>query len=89
MRSFGLLIILYAAPVLLWGLARMAGGATIASDGRTPIRAAFLGWLFYALAGVLLLAVAKPLGRFVARGLEADGSSPLSNRDDGWQSKPG
>lgn len=58
MRSLGLLIMLYSIPVLIWGVLRMAGGAATASDGRTPIRAAFLGWFFYGLAGLLLLIAA-------------------------------
>ena len=70
MRSFGLLIMVYTVPVLVWGVLRIAGGATTASDGNTPIVAAMMGWLFYGLAGVLLYVLAKPLGRFAARGVE-------------------
>jgi hypothetical protein len=55
MRSFGLLILIYATPVLVVGSVRMASGVTVATDGRTPIRAAFIGWFFYGLAGLLLL----------------------------------
>jgi hypothetical protein len=76
MRSFGLLILLYATPVIIWGIARMASGATVATDGRTPIRAAFLGWVFYGLAGLLLFALAKPLGRMAARGLDEQSLIP-------------
>lgn len=76
MRSFGLLILVYAIPVVLWGIARIATGSSTASDGHTPIRAAFLGWLFYGLAGLLLYALAKPLGRLAARGLDNQASVP-------------
>jgi hypothetical protein len=70
MRSFGLLIMVYSIPVVIWGAVRMAAGERTASDGSTPIRAAFLGWLFYGLAGLLLFSLAKPLGRLAARGFE-------------------
>jgi hypothetical protein len=76
MRSFGLMIILYTIPVLIWGIVRIGSGAVVASDGNTPIRAAFLGWLFYGLAGVLVYASAKPFGRLTARGLDNEGSFP-------------
>ena len=76
MLSFGLMILLYTLPVLIWGIVRIGSGAAVASNGNTPIRAAFLSWLFYGLAGVLVYALAKPLGRLTARGLDDEGSIP-------------
>lgn len=69
LRSFGLVILVYAVPIVLYGMVRIANGSAVTE--RNPDRSTFLGWLIYALAGVLLLVLAKPLGRFVARGLDA------------------
>jgi hypothetical protein len=70
-RSLGLMILLYAGPMLLLGILRHLAGATTASDG-SKAGPAFIGWFVYGLTGVLLVLLAKPLARFAARGLGAD-----------------
>ncbi len=70
MRSFGLIILLYAVPIILLGIVRMAAGARTASDGATSSESALFGWMVYGLAGLLLLLLAHPLGRIAARGLD-------------------
>lgn len=75
-RSFGLIILLYAAPMLTLGVVKVAARAVLASDGQTPIGSATLGWLLYALAGLLLFFLAKPLGRVAARGFDDPRSAP-------------
>ena len=74
LRSLGLMILLYAIPILLLGALRHLAGATTASDGSSA-GAALLGWLAYAFAGVVLLVLARPLARIAARGLDGDGSA--------------
>ena len=69
-RTFGLVILLYAVPMTLWGFFRVGMGVRVASDGRTSETSALLGWILYALAGLLLLLLARPLGRVAARGLD-------------------
>jgi hypothetical protein len=69
MRSFGLIILLYAVPIVIWGLARLAFGGTMTSDGMNSF-SAFVAWSIYALAGVALLRLARPLARIAARGLD-------------------
>ncbi|HYD54537.1 MAG TPA: hypothetical protein VEA99_18025 [Gemmatimonadaceae bacterium] len=78
-RSFGLLALLYAIPKLLWVIGRLVLGATSATDGQTPIGAVVAAWLSYAIAGLLLVGLSKPLGRIVARGFdEADPAPPAT-----------
>ena len=74
MRSFGLVILLYAGPMTVWGILRVGMGVRVASDGRTAEASALLAWLVYAVAGLLLLLLARPLGQFAARGLDDAGS---------------
>ncbi len=69
-RAFGIIMLLYAAPMLLWGMLKAFGGATTASDGSTALRSVIFAWGIYAIAGVLLLLLARPLGHIAARGLE-------------------
>ena len=69
-RTSGILILLYAVPMLLWGALKVAGGATTASDGNTNLRSVIFAWGIYAVAGVLVLVLARPLGHVAARGLE-------------------
>jgi hypothetical protein len=76
MRSMGLIILLYAVPIVLYGVARVALGAPTASDGTTSSSTALFGWLVYAMAGVLLLLLAQPLARIAARGLDVPASVP-------------
>jgi len=74
-RTSGILILLYAAPMLLWGALKAAAGGTTASDGSTSLRGVMFAWGIYALAGILVLVLARPLGHVAARGLE---DSPIS-----------
>jgi len=69
-RAFGIIMLLYAVPMLLWGGLKAFGGAATASDGSTTLRSVIFAWGIYAVAGVLLLLLARPLGRVAARGLE-------------------
>jgi len=70
LRSFALAILVYALPMCVWGILRVGMGVRVASDGQTPESSAVLGWLVYAFAGIVLLVLAKPLGRMAARGLD-------------------
>ena len=74
-RTFGILMLLYAAPMLLWGVLKATGGATTASDGTTSLKSVIFAWGVYALAGIVLLVLARPLGHVAARGLE---DSPIA-----------
>jgi hypothetical protein len=60
---------MYAVLIVLYGLVRIANGSAVTE--RNPDRSTLLGWLIYAMAGVLLLLLAKPLGRFAARRRDA------------------
>ncbi|MDB4906231.1 MAG: hypothetical protein JWO05_1015 [Gemmatimonadetes bacterium] len=73
MRSMGLMILFYAVPIVLYGVARAAMVPTAAPDGSMW---ALLVWAVYALAGVLLLLLAQPLARIAARGLDQPTSVP-------------
>jgi hypothetical protein len=70
-RSMGLVIVLYSVPIILFGIVRVASGAGTASDGGTSSASALFAWIAYGFAGLLLLALARPLGRIAARGLDA------------------
>jgi hypothetical protein len=70
MRSFGLMILFYAVPIILLGIVRVATGARTASDGATRSESALFAWMAYGLAGLLLLLLAHPLARIAARGLD-------------------
>src|SRR5438093_9770738 len=70
MRSMGLIILLYSVPMVLYGFVRVGTGATTASDGLTSSGSALLGWLVYAVAGLFLFVLARPLGRVASRGLD-------------------
>jgi hypothetical protein len=74
-RAVGIIMLLYAAPMLLWGGLKAVGGATTASDGSTALRSVIFAWGIYAAAGVFLLLLARPLGHVAARGLE---DSPIA-----------
>jgi hypothetical protein len=76
MRSMGLIILFYAVPMIAWGVLRAALGATKAADGVTTTASATFAWMVYAGAGVLLILLAEPLGRFAARGLDGQTSGP-------------
>jgi hypothetical protein len=69
-------MIIYAAPMILWGVAKAVSGSTKASDGTTNLASVILAWGVYALAGVLLLVFARPLASVAARGLDEPRSSP-------------
>jgi hypothetical protein len=75
-RTSGILILLYATPMLLWGGLKAAAGATTASDGTTNLQSVILAWGTYAVAGVLVLLLARPLGHVAARGLEDSPRTP-------------
>ena len=66
-RVFGLSILLYAVPIILFSLVTVV---TARSPAEQPPRNTVLGWMVYALVGVVLLVCARPLGRLAARGLE-------------------
>jgi hypothetical protein len=72
-RVFGLIVLSYAIPILLYGVVRVANGSAVAA--RNPDESTFLGWLIYGLAGLLLLLLAKPLGRIAARGFDVPASA--------------
>ncbi|HKW09403.1 MAG TPA: hypothetical protein VJO33_03425 [Gemmatimonadaceae bacterium] len=74
-RASGIVALLYAAPMLLWGVLKASAGATTASDGATNLRSVILAWGIYAVGGVLLLVLARPLGQIAAHGLE---DSPIA-----------
>ena len=69
-RCFGTVMVLYAGPVILLGLLKLTLRGNRAADGVTTASAT-TGWAFYLLGGVLLLAFARPIGQWVARGLDA------------------
>jgi hypothetical protein len=71
LRTMGIIVLLYATPMVAWGILRLGFGATKASDGVTSSGSAFAGWLIYEFAGILMLLLARPLGRFAARGLDS------------------
>ena len=66
-RTMGLIALLYSAPMLLWGLLR--AGTTRAADGTTA-GSYLVAWVVYAIAGLLLFALARPLAHVTARGLD-------------------
>jgi len=72
LRSAGLMILLYAVPIVLWGLIRIAFGGTMSGEGMNSF-STFVAWSIYALAGVALLRLARPLARIAARGLDSAG----------------
>ena len=78
LRSFGLIILLYAVPIVIYGVLRMAFGAPEEPDtGReSEALGALLQWMIYMFAGVLLVKLARPLARIAARGLDESGSGP-------------
>ena len=75
-RTSGIMILLYATPMLLWGALKAAAGGTTASDGTTTLQSVMFAWGIYAVAGVLVLLLARPLGAVAARGLEDSPSAP-------------
>lgn len=69
LRSFGLIILLYAVPIVAWGALRLTIGELSAAERAVGVSSLF-GWFIYAVAGVLLLKFAHPLARIAARGLD-------------------
>ena len=75
-RAFGILMLLYATPMLLWAALKAASGAATASDGTTSLQSVMFAWGVYAVAGIVVLLLSRPLARVAARGLEDSVSSP-------------
>ena len=75
-RAFGILMLLYAMPMLLWCALKTASGAATASDGTTSLQSVMFAWGVYAVAGVVVLLLSRPLAQVAARGLEDSVSSP-------------
>ena len=73
MRSAGLMILLYAVPIVIWGIVRIAFGGTMTAEGMNSF-GTFVAWSIYALAGLALLRLARPLARIAARGLDTAGT---------------
>ena len=70
LRSMGIVMLVYASPMVVWGLLKGASGATTASDGTTNLRSVVLAWGMYAVAGLLLLLLARPFAHVAAHGLD-------------------
>jgi hypothetical protein len=68
-RVFGLIILFYAVPITLIGVVRVANGTALRD--RNPEPGTMVAWAAYTLAGLLFVVLARPLGRFAARGLDA------------------
>lgn len=78
LRSFGLVILLYAVPIVAWGFVRLGIGELTAAERAEAVSSLF-GWCVYAVAGLLLLKFARPLARIAARGLdEVNTESPTA-----------
>ena len=75
LRSMGIIMLLYAGPMVVWGLLKAAFGATTASDGATNLRTVVLAWGMYAVAGFLTLLLARPLAHVASQGL-GDSATP-------------
>jgi hypothetical protein len=69
-RCLALVMLVYAVPIVLYGLFRISAGATTASDGVTSSADALTGWAVYAIGGILLFFLARPLARVATRDLE-------------------
>ena len=76
LRTMGLIMLFYAVPMLAWGLLKAASGGTTASDGATNLQSIIFAWGVYAVAGVLLLLLARPLAHVAAHGLEDSRTLP-------------
>lgn len=75
LRCFGLVILLYSVPIVLYGVVRLALLGPTLPD-RNETLGALLQWGIYMLAGVLLLKRARPLAEIAARGLDEAAPTP-------------
>lgn len=79
MRTAGLVIVLYAGPMILWGLLKLSAGGKVASDGTSSTASVITAWGVYLLAGIILLLLARPLALLAARGLDqSDSNAPTA-----------
>ena len=72
-RVFGLMIVLYAVPLVLFSLVMVV---TAGAPSQQPPPGTVIAWALYALVGVVLLTMARPLARMAARGLDAVPAPP-------------
>jgi hypothetical protein len=68
-RSVALTMLTYASPIILWDVVRTAVGGHTPPSGTTGANT-LAGLMADALAGILLLLLARPLARIAARGLD-------------------
>ena len=66
-RVFGLSIVLYAVPLVLFSFYVVA---TTRTPSEQPPRNTVIAWMLYALVGVVFLVMSRPLARMVTRGLD-------------------
>jgi hypothetical protein len=76
LRTMGIAMLLYAGPMVLWGVVKATAGGTTASDGTTNLRSIIFAWGIYAVAGLLLLLLARPLAHVAAQGLDESSNAP-------------
>ena len=75
LRCFGLVILLYAVPIVVYGVLRLALLGPSLPD-RSETLGGLLQWGIYAGAGILLVKLARPLGDIAARGLDDAAPGP-------------
>ena len=75
LRCFGVVMVAYSTPMILWGVLKLGAGGRVASDGISSTASVVFSWAVYLLAGILLLAFARPLGHLASRGLDSSGSA--------------
>ena len=68
LRCLGMTILLYAIPMILFIVIRVATGTGKQSTPGSG--SVLLAWLAYALAGLILVTLARPLAHFASRGLD-------------------
>jgi hypothetical protein len=74
LRCFGVVMIAYSAPMILWGVLKLGAGGRVASDGVNSTASVVFSWGIYLLAGILLVVFARPLGHLASRGLDSSSS---------------
>jgi hypothetical protein len=79
LRVFGIVMLGYAAPMLLLAILGMVSGSSSASGGTTGLGGMALAWGAYAVGGIVVLILSRPLARLATRGLEDPAPTPGSS----------
>ena len=68
-RCLGAVMVLYALPMILFGLLKLAVRGDRAANGVTTSGATG-AWAFYLVVGVVLFALSRPVGVWIGRVLD-------------------